>query len=76
MCNNKHLSLDDRLIIERELLFNSSFKKIAKLINKDCTTISKEVRNHIMYRNSGAVGRPFFDCVSRYNCAHKIKGVR
>jgi len=76
MCNNKHLTLDDRLIIERELLFNSSFKKIAKLINKDCTTISKEVRNHIMYRNSGAVGRPFFDCVNRYNCSHKIKGVR
>lgn len=76
MCNNKHLTLDDRLIIERELFFNSSFKKIAKLINKDCTTISKEIRNHIMYRNSGAVGRPFFDCVNRYNCPYKIKGVR
>ena len=76
MCNNKHLTLDDRLIIERELFFNSSFKKIAKLINKDCTTVSKEIRNHIIYRNSGAVGRPFFDCVNRYNCPYKIKGVR
>ena len=76
MCNNKHLTLDDRLIIERELFFNSSFKKISKLINKDCTTISKEIRNHIMYRNSGAVGRPFFDCANRYDCRHKIKGVR
>lgn len=76
MCNNKHLTLDDRLIVERELFFNSSFKKIAKLINKDCTTISKEIRNHIMFRNSGAVGRPFFDCVNRYDCPHKIKGVR
>lgn len=76
MCNNKHLTLDDRLIIERELFFNLSFKKIAKLINKDCTTVSKEIRNHIMYRNSGAVGRPFFDCTNRYNCPHKIKGVK
>ena len=76
MCNNKHLTLDDRLIIERELFFNSSFKKIAKLVNKDCTTISKEIRNHIMYRNSGAVGRQFFDCVNRYDCPHKIKGVK
>lgn len=76
MCNNKHLTLDDRLIIERELFFNSSFKKIARLINKDCTTISKEIRNHIMYRNSGAVGRQFFDCVNRYDCPHKIKGVK
>ena len=76
MCNNKHLTLDDRLIIERELFFNSSFKKIGKLINKDCTTVSKEIRNHVMYRNSGAVGRPFFDCANRYDCPHKIKGVK
>ena len=76
MCNNKHLTLDDRLIIERELFFNSSFKKIGKLINKDCTTVSKEIRNHVMYRNSGAVGRPFFDCANRYDCSHKIKGVK
>ena len=46
MCKNKHLSLDDRLIIERELSLGKSFKYIGKLINKDCTTISKEVRNH------------------------------
>ena len=76
MCNNKHLTLDDRLMIERELFFNLSFKQIAKLINKDCTTVSKEIRNHIMYRNSGAVGRPFFDCANRYDCTHKIKGVK
>ena len=29
-----------------------------------------------MYRNSGAVGRPFFDCANRYDCTHKIKGVK
>ena len=46
MCNNKHLSLDDRLIIERELSLGKSFKYIGNLINKDCTTISKEIRNH------------------------------
>ena len=76
MCNNKHLTLDERLIIERELCFNSSFKQIANLINKDCTTISKEIKNHIMFKNSGAVGRPFFDCVNRYNCQYKIKGTK
>ena len=46
MCKNKHLSLDDRLIIERELSLGKSFKYIGNLKNKDCTTISKEVRNH------------------------------
>ena len=43
MCNNKHLSLDDRLIIERELSLGKSFKYIGNLINKDCTTISKDI---------------------------------
>lgn len=46
MCNNKHLSLDDRLTIQCNLCLGKSFKYIGNLINKDCTTISKEVRNH------------------------------
>lgn len=29
MCNNRHLTLDDRLIIERELFFNLFLKKIS-----------------------------------------------
>ena len=55
MNKNKHLSLDDRLIIERELTLNKSFKHIGKLLNKDCTTISKEIKNHFIVKNSGAV---------------------
>ena len=31
MCKNKHLSLDDRLIIERELGLGKSFKYIGNL---------------------------------------------
>lgn len=73
---NKHLSFDDRLEIERCLKENLSFKQIGKNIGKDCTTISKEIKNHITFKNSGAVGRPFFDCVNRFNCPHKTKGSR
>lgn len=40
----KHLSLQDRFLIEQELNHNSSFKKIALATGKDCSTISKEVR--------------------------------
>ena len=46
MSNNKHLSFDDRLIIKNNLSLSKSFKYIGKLLNKDCTTISKEIRNH------------------------------
>ena len=70
---NKHLSFDDRLEIERCLKENLSFKQIGKNIGKDCTTISKEIKNHITFKNSGAVGRPFFDWINRFNCPHKTK---
>mgnify|MGYP004628569613 FL=1 len=43
MANNKHLSFNDRLTIEKNLSLSKSFKYIAKLLNKDCTTISKEI---------------------------------
>lgn len=73
---NKHLSLDDRLEIEKCLKENLSFKQIGKIIEKDCTTVSKEIKNHIIYKNSGAVGRPFFDCINRKNCNFKEKGAK
>ena len=44
--NNKHLTLSDRTFIEQELVRGSSFKSIAEVLNKDPTTISKEVKLH------------------------------
>ena len=73
---NKHLSFDDRLTIERGLSENLSFKKIGNTISKDCTTVSKEVKNHIQYKDTGAVGKPFFDCIHRHNCEFKDRGVK
>ena len=57
MCKNKHLSLDDRLIIERELGLDKSFKYIGNLINKDCTI-----------KNSDSYGRIFNNCIYRHDC--------
>ena len=73
---NKHLSFNDRLEIEKGLTENLSFKKIGIIIEKDCTTISKEIKNHVIFKNIGAVGRPFFDCIYRCNCPYKIKGTK
>lgn len=44
--NQKHLTLDDRKIIEDSLNEGLSFKEIAKYLCKDPTTISKEIRLH------------------------------
>ena len=70
MEKNKHMDLDTRLEIERGLDNGLSFKAIAALVGKDCTTISKEVRSHLMFQKKGARYRPFNDCLNRYQCLH------
>ena len=70
---NKHLSYDDRLEIEKGLNNNLSFKKIGKNLGKDCTTISKEIKNHIQYKNIGAPCRPFCDCLKRNKCEFRTR---
>lgn len=44
----KHLTREDRYVIEKGLTLNKSFCSIGKDIQKDPTTISKEVKNHIV----------------------------
>lgn len=46
MYNQKHLSLSERNIIEQGLNENLSLKDISLKINKDPTTISKEIKKH------------------------------
>ncbi|MFA7204873.1 MAG: IS30 family transposase [Saccharofermentanales bacterium] len=47
MVKNKHMTLDDRIEIQRCLDQGMTFKTIAKRLGKDQTTISKEVKKHI-----------------------------
>ena len=63
MNKQKHLTLDSRIIIETMLNEGESFKAIGRLLDKDCTTISKEIKNHISFEKSGAYGRSFYDCI-------------
>lgn len=73
MANNKHLSFNDRLTIEKNLSLSKSFKYIAKLLNKDCTTISKKIKNHYKVMNTGSIGRRFNNCLYRRTCPNKGK---
>ena len=50
----KHLDLKSRYVIEHSLDSSMSFKAIARELGKDCTTISKEIRNHLVFKKSGA----------------------
>ena len=51
---NKHLTLDDRIEIHNLLDRGMSFKAIAKIIGKDQTTVSKEVKKHMLTFPSSA----------------------
>lgn len=71
MANNKHLSLSQRVTIEQLLNARYSFKAIGRELDKDCTTISKEVKNHIQFKKSGCFGKAFNNCVNRFTCSLK-----
>jgi len=52
---NRHLTLDDRIEIQECLNRKMTFKDIGKLIGKDQTTISKEVKKHLSIRDDGVI---------------------
>jgi transposase, IS30 family len=68
MANYKHLDLSQRIIIEQSLNKKLSFKAIGRDIDKDCTTISKEVKSRRHFKKTGSYGRPFNDCIYRFSC--------
>ena len=69
----KHLSLSERFDIENGLSAKKSFKEIARSIGKDCTTISREIRNHYVVKNTGGIGRQFNNCIYRSTCPNRGK---
>ena len=70
--NKKHLSLEDRITISKMLSEKQSFKKIADAVGKNCTTISREIKNHLEFRKTGGYGHPFNACAHRRNCSHYL----
>lgn len=68
MAIQKHLKLSERQQIEKLLQERASFKAIGRALNRDCTTISKEVRSHIRFVKKGSYGRSFNDCKIRKDC--------
>lgn len=72
---NKHLTLENRITIQTELSKGTSFKGIASILGKDCTTISKEIRNHIHHEKSGAFGKAFNDCLLNIKRECSLKSV-
>ena len=68
--NQKHLSLQDRLYIEKALSSATSFKDIARFLCKDPSTISKEVKKHRLsdWYHKGTFYNAHNFCIRRYHC--------
>ena len=69
----KHLTLDDRIAIQKGLKETLSFAEIAASIGKDPSTISKEVRVHLTTKETGTRSRPFNPCMGRKTCTMQRK---
>lgn len=69
MPNHKHLTFDDRSYIHAGLNAAHSFRYIAMHLDKDPSTISKEVRHRRIRLTTGAVGRIPNKCIHVKNCA-------
>ena len=71
MAKGKHLTLEDRIVIETMLQSRSSFKAIANELGKTPATISREVKSRLSYVKKGSPRKSFNACVHRYDCIKK-----
>lgn len=72
--NQKHLSLDQRIIIQTGITNCSSLKSIAATIGKDPTTIKKEIIRHRTYKPGNHYGQqPSFKCQFHSSCSSAYK---
>ncbi len=69
---NKHLTLDERNFINQELAKSTSFNEIAKHLSKYSTTISKEVKKHMIRKEGQVIHVNYNHCAKRYRC-HRIR---
>lgn len=64
----KHLTLQERKLIERELQAKTSFRQIAKLLEKHPSTISREVTARRIRSPHKPYGRVKNACIRRKSC--------
>lgn len=69
MSKNKHLTCDERLQIEHQLNQGSSIKKIARIIGKCSSTVSREICKHAISSNKSAPYRIPNRCIHRFDCS-------
>lgn len=67
LCDNSHLTLDERKIIQTGIENRSRKVDIARTIGKDPTTIAKEIRKHREFKPRNTFNYPSI-CIHRQEC--------
>ena len=71
-CDNKHLSLDERKIIQKGIENRCNKVDIARTLGKDPTTIAKEIRKHREFKPRNVRLYPNI-CINRKDCGTCFK---
>ena len=64
---SKHLSLSDRVMIERLLNMDLTFASIARKLDRSATTISREIKRYRVFTGRSIPLRQN-DCIEYYSC--------
>lgn len=72
MANYKHMDLEDRIGIQTGLKEGKNFKEIGEAIGRDASTVAKEVKGHLIVKETGTKSRPYNPCKKRRTCGHKL----
>ena len=68
---SKFFTYEERLELQKFLKESLSFKEISRRLDKNPTTISREVRKYTSEVATGYPGYPFNACKNRFNCRVK-----
>jgi IS30 family transposase len=72
MAKNKHLTDEERMLIQNWLKARVSLKEIARSLEKSTSTISREIRKHAKDVDKYAPYRPHNRCVKRTQCSNRF----
>jgi IS30 family transposase len=71
MANYKHMDQEERIEIQTGLKEGKSFKEIGIGLGRDASTVAKEIKGHLIVKETGTRSRPYNPCKKRKNCGHE-----
>lgn len=72
MAKNKHLTDEERMLIQNWLKAGISIKEIARSLEKSTSTVSREIRKHAKDVDKFAPYRPHNRCINRTECNNRF----